>query len=187
MTGNRTSIAGPSAHSLTVTPSVLSSQLFLHVQLLTYSMQQSPFWEANKFLPSQGIPHVLLNPKVHYCIHKYPPPVSILSQPNTVHNPKSHFLKIYSNIILLSTPGSPQLSLSLRFPHQNPIHSPLLSHPRYTPRPSHSSWFYHPCNIWWGVQNMKLLVMKFSPFPCYVQAQLIAVMLTIHCLLTVIM
>jgi hypothetical protein len=58
----------------------------------------------------------------------------------------SHFLKINLNIILPSTPGSPQWSLSLRFSHQNPIHASLLSHPRYMPRPSHSPQFYHPHN-----------------------------------------
>jgi hypothetical protein len=36
------------------------------------------------------------------------------------------------------------------------------------PRPSHSSRFYHPQNIGWGVQIMKLFVMKFSPLPCEV-------------------
>jgi hypothetical protein len=56
-------------------------------------------------------------------------------------------LKIHPNIILSSTPGSPQWSLSLRFPHQNPIHAYFLPHPRYMPRPSHSSRFYHPHNI----------------------------------------
>jgi hypothetical protein len=55
------------------------------------------------------------------------------------------------------------LSLSLRFPHQNPIHASLLSHPRYMPRTSHSSRFYHPHNIGWRVQIMELLIMKFSP------------------------
>jgi len=40
--------------------------------------------------------------------------------------PTSHFSKIHRNIILLSTPGSPQWSLFLRFPYQNPVHaSPL--------------------------------------------------------------
>jgi hypothetical protein len=40
-------------------------------------------------------------------------------------------------------------------------------HTRYMPRPSHSSRFYHLHNIWWGVQIIKLLIMKFSPFPCH--------------------
>jgi hypothetical protein len=34
------------------------------------------------------------------------------------------------------------------------------------PRPSHSR-FYHPHNIGWGVQIMKLLIMKFSPLLFY--------------------
>jgi hypothetical protein len=33
--------------------------------------------------------------------------------------------------------------------------------------PSHSSRFVHPNNIWCGIQIIKLLVMYFSPFPCY--------------------
>jgi hypothetical protein len=35
------------------------------------------------------------------------------------------------------------------------------------PRRSHSSRFNHPHNSGWGVQIMKLLIMKFSPLPCY--------------------
>jgi hypothetical protein len=35
------------------------------------------------------------------------------------------------------------------------------------PRPSHSSRCYHPKNIWWVVQIITLLSMKFSPLPCY--------------------
>ena len=96
-----------------------------YTYLLTYSMVQSPSSEANWFAASQEIPRISRNPKVHYRTHKRPPPVSILGQPNPVHIATSHLLKIHPNIIHPSTPRSPQWSLSLRFPHQDPIHPPL--------------------------------------------------------------
>ena len=96
------------------------------VSLLTYSMVQSPSWEANWFAASQEIPRISRNPKVHYRTHKRPPPVPILSQPNPIHILTSNLLEIHSNIIHPTTPRSPQWSLSLRFPHQDPIH-PLSS------------------------------------------------------------
>jgi hypothetical protein len=89
-------------------------------------MEQSPSWETNRFAVSQEIPGILWNPKVHYRIHNCLPPVSILIQLNPGHTPTSHFLKIHLNIILPSTPWSPQWFLSLRFPHQNPIHGSLF-------------------------------------------------------------
>ena len=76
------------------------------------SMEQSPSWEANRFSASQEIPGILWNPKVHYRIHKHPPPVPNLSHIKLAHTPTSYFLKIHFNIILLSTPGSPKWSLS---------------------------------------------------------------------------
>jgi hypothetical protein len=94
-------------------------------------MEQSPSWEANWFAASQEIPHVLWNPKVPHRTHNRPTPIPILSQPNPVPTPTSHFLKIHPNIILSSKPRSPQRSLSLRLPHQNP-YTPLLSPIRAT-------------------------------------------------------
>jgi len=61
---------------------------------LTYAMQQSSSWEANRFAVSQEIPRILWNPKVYYRIHKCPPPVPILSQLDPVHTPTSYFLKM---------------------------------------------------------------------------------------------
>ena len=97
---------------------------YLLTYLLAYSMVQSPSWEANWFAVSQEIPRILWNPKVHYLTHKRPPLVPILGQPNPVPIPTSHLLEIHANIIHPSTPSSPQWSLSLRFPHQDPIRPP---------------------------------------------------------------
>ena len=90
-------------------------------------MVQSPSFEANWFAASQEIPRISWNPKVHYRTHKRPSPLSILSQPNPVHIPTFHLLAIHHNIIHPSTPRSSQWSLSLQFPHQDPIHPPLSS------------------------------------------------------------
>jgi hypothetical protein len=132
--------------------------------LLTYSMEQSPSWEVNRFATIQ-ISRILWNPKVHYRIHKCPPPVSILSQLHPVHTP--HPTSWRSALILSShlRLGLPSGLSPSGFPTKT---STRLSpaHPSYMPRPSHSR-FYHPHNSGWAVQIMKLLIMKFSPLPWY--------------------
>jgi len=85
-------------------------------------MVQSPSWAADWLAATQEIPRISRNPKVHHRTHKRPPPVPILGQPDPVHMSTSHLLQIHSNIIHPPTPRSPQWSLSLRFPHQDPIH-----------------------------------------------------------------
>jgi len=90
-----------SMNSLQFYFSIRKQRPVITAPLLTYSMQQSPSWEANRFSASQEIPCILWNPKVHYHSHKCPSPVPILSQLNTVHTPTSYFLKIHPSIILL--------------------------------------------------------------------------------------
>jgi hypothetical protein len=62
-----------------------------------------------------------------------PPPVPILSRLYPVPTTHPNFLKTHLNIILLSTSGSPQRPLSLRFPHQHPVHTTPLPHTHHMP------------------------------------------------------
>ena len=119
---------------------------------LTYSMVQSPSWEAKCFAASQEIPHISRNPKVHYCTHKRPLAVSILGPPNPVHIPTSHLLEIHPDIIHPSTLRPPQWFLSLRLPHQDPIH-PFP--PPYAPHAQPISFFsiLSPAQYWVRSKN----------------------------------
>ena len=124
-------------------------------------MDQSPSWKANSSSASQEIPRILLNR-----VPTSPAPVPILRQINPVYVSSAYCFTINFNIILPSTPGSSKWYLPLMFPHQNPICTFPLPHTCYVPRPSHSSWFDHTNNIWWSVQIMNLLIVRFPPLPC---------------------
>ena len=137
----------------------------------THSMQQSPSWETDRFSTSQEIPYIL-EPKVHYHIHKCLPPLPILSHIDPVHALTSHLLKIHFNIILPSMPGSSKWFLSSDFPTMLTC---------YMPCPPHS-WFNHLNNTGWGVQIIKLLIPlrpkyspQRSPAPCFNQYLVICV------------
>ena len=118
----------------------------------TYSVAHSSSSEANQFSPSQEITHILWDPEGSLPHLQVCAACPYLSQINPVHtpppHPPSHFLMIHRNIILPSKPGSSKWSLSLRFPHQNPVYTSPLPHMCYIPRPSHSSRFDNPNNIW---------------------------------------
>ena len=80
------------------------------------------------------------------------------------HNPRtedsaSNCPPIYIWVSLLVS--FPQL------PHQTPVHASPFLHKCHMPRLYHSSRFYNPHNIWWGVQILKLLVIQISPLLCY--------------------
>jgi hypothetical protein len=138
------------ATSLLIFDYWLQDKLTYLYYLLACSMEHSPSWEAKRFSASQEIPRILWNPKVHYRIHNSPPPVPILSHINPIQASSSHFLNIHFNIIVSYTSGSFKWSFHSSFPTKT-LFAPLLSHSGYMPLPSHSSRFYRPCNICWGV------------------------------------
>ena len=146
---------------------------------LAYSMVQSPSWDANWFAASQEIPRILWNPKVHYRIHKPPPPVPILGQPNPVHIPTSHLLEI---ILILST----HLCLGLpsgSFPPVSPPrpYTPPSPHP-YAPHTQPISFFsiLSPAQYWvrstdHSAPRRRLALRSSKQGLCYVRSFVIVI------------
>ena len=97
--------------------------IYLLTYLLTYLLIPWSRVLAEKLTSSQLVKKfpTFMDQKFRYGIHKCPLTVPILSQIYPVYATKSHFLKTYLNTILAFTVGSFMWSLSLRFPHQNPV------------------------------------------------------------------
>ena len=121
---------------------------------LTDCMEVSPCSEAHRSSATKDIPHILWSLKVHYRIHKRPPPVPVLSQIDPIHGLPSNFSKVHFNIILPCTSGLSKWSTSLRFPH--PVST--SPHTCYMSYPYQSSRFDQSNDVC-CVQSMKLLIM----------------------------
>jgi len=132
--------------------------VYIHNYLLTYSMKQSHFWEANWISASQEIPRILWNPNVHYHIYQYPPPARILRQINPVRTPHPTPWRSTSILPFHLRLGLPCDLFLSDFPTKTPLTPLLAPHTCYRPRPFHSSRLDHT-NIWWGVQIIELLIM----------------------------
>jgi hypothetical protein len=66
-------------------------------------IELSPSWEAANCAATQEPPSILWNLKVHHCVHKSPPLVSILSQIDAILTIQPCIFKIYFNIVHLPT------------------------------------------------------------------------------------
>ena len=139
-------------------------------------MEQSPSWETNWFCSqSRNSPH-FWNPKVPHRTHKCPPPVPILSQLHPVPTTPSHFLKVHLNIILPSTSGSPQWSLSLTklnlqihlVPHREHSVLPLQKQSVKLYGEIMASYSKHPVviilKLYWRIQSIINNLLFFSEF-----------------------
>ena len=107
---------------------------------------------------SQEMARIVWNPKVHYRIHKCPPPVPILNQIDPVYTPTSHCPKFHYNPPIYAW-AFQAASFPSGFHIQNPVCTSTLRNMCYMHRQSHSYRFYYPNNIGWGVQIIKLLIM----------------------------
>ena len=103
--------------------------------------------------------------KVHYRSHKSPSPVPFREPDQSSPCPLSQLLKIHFILSSHLGLGSSNWSLSLRFPHQNPVCNFPQSQTSHMPRPSQSCLFVHPHLIWRGVQIIKFFIMCLLQSP----------------------
>ena len=97
------------------------SQILMHPTSWDWVFLQKPSYSLDSVQREGSLP----------CSNKDPPPVSITSQINPVHDLAFYVLKIHFKIILPSTPTSSNLSLFFRFPNQNVACLSFLRHGRH--------------------------------------------------------
>ena len=131
-----------------------------NVTLLTYSMERSPSWEANWSAASQEIPHILWNPKVHFRIHKCPPPAPLLSQLQPVQLPHPSSWRSILILFFYLRLGLPSDPIPSGFPTLI-LYTPL-PHKRYMTHPFRSSQFNPPNNIGEQYRSLSSSLCSFS-------------------------
>ena len=123
-------------------------EITLTAYWLTYCMEQSPSWKANRFSASQEIPRTLGKPEVHYHIHKWPPSVSILSQINPLHPspPPPNQLKISCPFSAAQAVPKDQSRSKTHVPFRNKTR--FYDEELLAPRPNpHPRWRTTPCRL----------------------------------------
>jgi hypothetical protein len=106
---------------------------------------------------------LLWNPEIRYAyrVHKIPPLSPVLSQLSPVHIHASVYLRsvlMLPSRLGLGLPSGPFMTIT--------FYEFLFIHMWYISRISHPPLFYHPNNIYWRVQIMKLLISVLStPHP----------------------
>ena len=127
------------------TAKVWNQESFLRsLHVLSYSRNSPHFIEPEGSLPHLQVPATCPYPEPQQSIPCSTP----------------HFYKIHFNI-LPSKPESSKWSLSLGSHHQKYVCTSPVSHSCHMSRPSHSSRFDHPNNIWWDAHIQKLWRLKF--------------------------
>jgi hypothetical protein len=89
-------------------------------------MVLSTSWESANCAATQELLRTLWNLEVHYCVHKSPPLVPILSHIYPIHTTPSYHSKTHFNMVHTPMFWSSQWSLSFWLSHQYSICIPLI-------------------------------------------------------------
>lgn len=131
---------------------------FKSYERITNIMELSTSSEATSCAATNKLPKILWNPTVHYCAHKSPSPVPVLSQTNLVHGTPFYLSTIDSNIIHPPALIFIMVSFFLTFPQISYKHSCSAPHVLHA-MPILSSLICYSNYILWRVYIIELFIM----------------------------